>query len=141
MSRPLQLALLENGFQAIKKPIPVSVQFATSSGALTTLEGMVSYQSGDALLTGVEGERWPVERSKFIQSYQPVASLVFGDDGLYTKKRISVWAYRTEHAIEVLLSDDRGTLQAKIGDVIIEYSPNNHAVVSASIFDKTYEAI
>lgn len=128
-------------FQAIKKPIPVGVQFATSSGTLETLEGSVRYQTGDALLTGLEGERWPIGISRFIQTYEPVAPLVFGDDGLYKKKLIPVWAYRADHAMEFSLSDSRGILQAKLGDVIIEYSPNDHAVVNGSIFEKTYEIL
>lgn len=135
LSRPL------GAFRAIKKSIPVDVVFASKSGALATQEGLVKYQIDDALLTGVEGERWPVQRSKFLASYMPVPPLKTGNTGLYVKKPLPVWVWRAEVATDIALSENRGMLQAHVGDIVIEYAPDSHAVVSASIFDKTYEVI
>jgi hypothetical protein len=130
-----------NAFRAIKKLIPVSVTFATQDGELATLEGQVKYQSGDALLTGVEGEQWPVQHDKFLASYTPVLPLTAGSDGSYVKKPLPVWVWRAEIATDVVLSENRGKLRAAVGDFVIEYATDNHAVVSASIFEKTYEAM
>ena len=42
-----------------KRLVPVPVAFALADGVCETLEGPVHYQKGDALLTGVQGERYP----------------------------------------------------------------------------------
>ena len=66
-----------------KKPIPVSVAFAPADGVCGTLEGPVRYRAGDAILTGVQGEHWPIQRDAFLASYAPVPPTRAGEDGSY----------------------------------------------------------
>jgi hypothetical protein len=47
------------------------VAFASERGILDTREGKVSYEEGDALLTGTLGESWPVARDRFMEAYMP----------------------------------------------------------------------
>ena len=47
----------------------VQVLFAPEPGELISLEGPNKYQVGDAIITGVKGERWPVQKSKFLENY------------------------------------------------------------------------
>jgi len=81
-----------------KRPVPVPVAFALADGVCETLEGPVHYQKGDALLTGVQGERYPVRRDLFMAAYVPVPPAAMGQDGLYLKapqsRSPSVWTRR-----------------------------------------------
>lgn len=57
----LDLSLDPQAKQFIKTG-SVSVTFAQEAGRIATHEGEVGYFSGDALITGVGGECWPVTR-------------------------------------------------------------------------------
>lgn len=129
---------LPQAFCAIKKPIPVKVEFAKADGVLETLEGLVSYRQGDALLTGTSGERWPVPLDKFRATYMPLDA---SDENvmLYVKRPVKVWAWVTDRPLDVPLSGGRGTLHAEPGDVLVQYAPGDVYVVSGSIFEASYE--
>ena len=55
--------------KAIKKRIEVEFEFATEDGEIKTLEGVVSYKKGDAIITGVKGEKYPCRRDIFDETY------------------------------------------------------------------------
>ena len=55
--------------KAIKKPIAVDFEFAMEDGEIETLEGKMTYQKGDAIITGVKGEKYPCRRDIFDQTY------------------------------------------------------------------------
>ena len=125
-------------FRVCKRSIPVTVDFAKTGGEFHTREGLVRYVAGDALLTGVEGETWPVSRDNFFATYETLDSTINGEPGLYVKTPRTVWAWRPTREVDVALPEGRGLLHAYPGDVIIEYAPGNHGVVDSQIFDKTY---
>lgn len=133
------IASQPGAFLAVKRPLPVTVEFAGRDGRVTTREGEVRYQAGDAILSGIEKERWPVPRACFFASYDPVAPLQAGDNGSYVKRHKAVWAWRSSASIEIELSGGRGTLRADAGDVIIDYGDCDLAVVTASIFESSYQ--
>ena len=137
--RSFDIAAQPGAFLAVKRPLPVTVEFAERAGRLDTREGEVRYQAGDAILRGIEGERWPVPRARFFASYDPVAPLRAGQDGHYVKRHKAVWAWRSAAAVEIALSGGRGTLRANAGDVIIDYGGGDLAVVTASIFEGSYQ--
>ncbi len=56
----------------MKKPVPVKVEFATEDGVMQTKEGPVRYEKGQAILTGVQGERWPMPRERLEATYNIV---------------------------------------------------------------------
>ena len=60
--------------KAIKKPIAVDFEFATEDGEIETLEGKMTYQKGDAIITGVKGEKYPCRRDIFDQTYDVVGN-------------------------------------------------------------------
>src|SRR5664279_1064449 len=66
---PLDLSEDRAARRARKRAVVVQVVFAEAAGTLSTQEGPVNYSTGDALLTGTEGERWPVTRHIFDQTY------------------------------------------------------------------------
>ena len=125
----------------MKLPIPVKVLFVTSPGTLTTKEGCVTYTTGDALLTGIEGESWPVQRSSFEETYEPMQGTLSGSPGLYVKKPVGVWAIQLDHAEEVWIGNGESRLHGEKGDWLVEYSGGRFGVVSQDIFRKTYQIL
>jgi hypothetical protein len=127
--------------RARKLALPVTVDFAAADGLLTTREGPVAHARGDALLTGIEGERWPVPRRRFDDTYEPIAPLRPGKPGRYRKRPLVVWAKPMRERFAVDLRGDRGTLQGNAGDWLLQYAPGDLSVVSATVFAKTYELL
>lgn len=133
------LSSIPGAFRAKKLPVPVEVVFAEAAGSLATREGWVAFQAGDALLTGIERERWPVQRNRFLQTYQALPPMNDGDPGRYVKRPLVVWCLRADADTTVQLIGDRGQLHAMAGDIIVQYQPGDLAVVSASIFRGSYQ--
>ena len=125
--------------RARKRPIALRVEFAASAGTLLTREGTVAYAPGDALLSGTEGERWPVPRRRFDETYEPVAPLRPGKPGMYCKRPQVVWAKAMRTPFTAELDAGRGTLRGAAGDWLVQYAPGDFSVVGASVFAKTYE--
>src|SRR5262249_10597889 len=80
---PPALAAAPRTLRVCKKPAPVRTEFAGADGVCATLEGPVRYKAGDAIVTGVRGEQWPVERESFPASYEPVPPTRAGNSGNY----------------------------------------------------------
>lgn len=127
--------------RARKRDVALRVEFAPAGGTLMTREGAVSYCAGDALLTGTEGERWPVSRKTFDSSYAPVAPTRPGKPGQYRKRPGEVWAKRMTEPFSVALDGGRGTLKGAVGDWLVQYAPSDFSVVDASVFAQTYELL
>lgn len=126
--------------KVIKRKIPVSVEFAHIAGTIETLEGPVSYEPGDALLTGVSGERWPVSRKNFDASYSPVTAINSGENGRYIKRTVTVDAIQVAEPTTITLQAGKGILHAATGDWIVTAPDGSQWVVADSIFQQTYQA-
>jgi hypothetical protein len=127
--------------RARKRAVVVQVEFADKGGTLSTQEGPVHFSTGDALLTGSEGERWPVARNTFEANYAPVAPNRPGKPGPYRKRPRVVWAKSMTEAFDVTLDRDRGTLRGHAGDWLVQHAPSDFSVVSARVFAQTYELL
>lgn len=55
--------------KAIKKPIILDFEFTEEDGEIDTLEGKMSYKKGDAIITGIKGEKYAVRRAIFDETY------------------------------------------------------------------------
>jgi hypothetical protein len=128
-------------FRAARRPYEVGVEFAGTDGELDTWEGPVRYRAGDALLTGLEGERWPVPREQFFASYAPVAPLQPGANGTYRRHNGTVWVWRTDMALDLLLSGDRGSLHANAGDFVVQFDSGDKAVMPERVFERGYSRL
>ena len=122
-----------------KLPQLVQVAFARTPGTLTTLEGPVHYAAGDALLTGMAGDRWPVRRAGFETRYVPAPDTPAGADGAYLKQPLPVLARQIDAAFAVRLPDGQ-VLQGKPGDWLVQYGPGDQAIVADALFHATYHA-
>lgn len=135
------LARQPGAFRARARPVVVDVRFAEAAGTLQTLEGPVDYAPGDALVTGINGERWPIPRARFEASYHPATGTEPGRNGRYIKHPREVWAWRADRPLDIRLPQGVGTLHANPGDIVVQYAAGDCAVVRADIFVKTYLAI
>jgi hypothetical protein len=135
----LSLPLADNpSARRFLKTATVAVEFAQSPGVLETLEGPVPYETGDALLTGIKGERWPVVRARFEDMYEPAPD----QPGRWKKRgNRPVLALRVDHAFEVATHDGAATLSGKPGDWLVDYSPGDQAIVANDIFLHSYVEI
>jgi hypothetical protein len=134
-------AELEFKPNCIKRPLPARVTFAAVDGTLATLEGPVQYKEGDALMTGVSGEHWPIRRSTFEATYQPSGLQLMGEGGTYLKKPMPVQATQIMEPMLLNLDGHRGTLNGKPGDWFLKDALGRQWVVANEIFIATYEIL
>jgi len=137
----LDLARHPAARRARKRPVPVPVTFARQPGTIETREGAVAFEAGDAICTGVEGERWPITRARFEASYEPLDGQPMGEDGRYVKKPVTVRALRMNEPFEVEVNWGDGLLRGKPGDWLVQYGPGDYGVVSREVFEQTYDLL
>lgn len=125
----------------IKRPLPVVVTFSTSVGTLATLEGLVLYEKGDALVTGAVGEKWPIRRATFETTYEPCEGQLMGEDGQYFKKAIKVRAEQLIESVTLKLDDQRGDLTGRPKDWIVTDASGRQWIVADVVFRRTYDAL
>ena len=128
-------------FTAQKKKMVLDVFFANKEGVIETLEGPVTCRSGDAILTGIKGEQWPVPKENFQVFYKPVEGGTLGVSGLYEKLPSKVIAVICDKELLVTLPNGVGELHAKLGDVTVQYAAGDYAVVDYDIFNQTYDIL
>ena len=124
---------------ARKRVVTRQVAFAVAEGRCATLEGSVAYRRGDAILTGEVGEVWPVRRDRFEETYDPCPGTTPGSDGPYTTRPAVVRAAQLDRAAEIVLSSDRGTLQARPSDWLVHYGDDDWGVVRDDLFRSAYD--
>jgi hypothetical protein len=127
-----------NALRVCKKPIPVRVAFAPVDGICETLEGPVRYRAGDPILTGSQGERWPVRRDLFLAGYDPVPPTVATEDGRYRKRPTDVLARRLDNPVSVPAGWQHDPLFGRPGDWLLSYPDGTHGIVEDGIFRATY---
>lgn len=134
------LAADPRALRVCKKPIPVQVAFAPADGTCETLEGPVRFRAGDAILTGVQGERWPVGREAFLSSYQAVPPTPTGRNGAYRKSAAPAYAMRLDRARDVPVGWQNDPLHGAPGDWLLQYADGTRGVVRDHIFRQSYDA-
>ena len=128
------VSALANARQVVKRSLPVRVAFAEEPGILETREGPVAYEEGDALLEGMEGERWPVARARFHERYVAAPE----QEGVYLPAPHTVWGVQVQEDFTVGLSGNRGVLRGYAGDWLVQYAQGEYGVVGRDIFTRSY---
>lgn len=118
-----------------KKPVVLGFEVAGMETVVQTKEGPVTAKPGDAIMTGTQGERWPIPKDKFAATYD-----VLGD-GKCAKKRIEVLALRMDGPFTVKVSWSAEPLVGKPGDYLVQYGKGDFGIVDAKIFDETYARV
>jgi hypothetical protein len=106
-----------------------------------TAEGLVHAKPGDAIITGIAGERWRVSRAHFGQKYRPLPPTRDGDPGTYVSLPNRIAAVRMNRAFNVLLADGQSQLTGREGDWLVDYGDGSLGIVSHDIFMITYEIV
>ena len=119
----------------------VQVQFTERPCTVQTPEGAVQAQAGDAILTGIAGERWRVSRAHFGNKYRPAAATPPGKAGTYVSLRNRILALRMSEPFDVLLADGISRLHGRPGDWLVDYGDGSLGVVTDAIFRVTYEIV
>lgn len=132
---------LDRGVRARKRAHPVQVRFAEHGFAVDTLEGVVHAKLGDAIVTGLFGDHWPVSGASFAGKYQAVPPLEMGAPGSYLSLPIDVVAVAMHAPFEVVLADGRSRLTGKAGDWLVDYGDGSLGIVNAAIFAATYDIL
>jgi hypothetical protein len=122
-------------------PTQRNVSFAEGPGICETLEGPVRYDKGDAIVTGNDGEQWPVSYVEFEARYKPIAGGKFGKDGLYEKVSRRALAVQLTDSKSVILSGSRGVLRGNKGDWIVDYGNQDLSVIQERLFETYYKVI
>lgn len=125
----------EGSFLAFKRPSRDPYQVAKQNGTLNTLEGPVSYEKGFYILTGPEGEEYPMPPDTFRELK------VKNEDGTCSPKKIVKKAKIADHAGFVNTSWGEVLKYDPLVDVIVRHGVGKYGVVKRSIFDKTYEIV
>ncbi|MGH9047599.1 MAG: PGDYG domain-containing protein [Acidimicrobiales bacterium] len=126
-----------------RRPVVVSVVFAGSDGMLETLEGPVPYARGDAVVTGVGRERWPIPREAFFERYESQPPTVSGADGRYVSRPNTLFAVQLtdDEAGSPVTTTSGGVLVGKAGDWLVQYAAGDFGVVDQQIFADTYDEV
>jgi hypothetical protein len=127
-----------NALHVCKLPIPVQAAFAAGDGVCQTLEGPVRYRAGDAIVTGSQGEHWPVRRDAFLATHDAVPPTHSGESGRYLKRPALARALRLDHPCEVPVGWQDDRLHGRPGDWLLHYADGSFGVVQDAIFRATY---
>ena len=127
--------------KARKREVLVLVAFCEKSATVPTLEGTVRCVPGDAILTGVPGEQWPVSRELFEKLYDPILPVAMGKNGQYRGLSHEVDAARLTHQCQILMPAKRGSLKGTAGDWLVRQQDGSLGIVASDIFFKTYDFI
>jgi hypothetical protein len=114
-----------------KKPIEVSAEQINEVRIINTLEGDITANPTDWIITGVKGEQYPVKDKEFQNLYEP------SKDGKWKKKPLQVTAWQTDR--ELLIPYGNESLRASIGDYIVKQPNGSFAPVKPDIFKQTYD--
>lgn len=115
----------------IKKPIEVNAQQTLESKIINTLEGDVTANPTDWIVTGIKGEQYPISNDNFNEIYDKC------ENGRYKRKPVEVTAWQTDR--ELLIPHGSDTLKASKGDYIVKHPDGSFAPVKPDIFNQTYD--
>ena len=127
--------------RARRRPLVFEVAFNQEKVVIDTIEGPVHAEVGDAVVTGVRGERWPVRRTKFAELYEPVSGTRMGEDGYYRRRAVVVRTTRLTQPLSLFLPDEQGALSGNAGDWLVQHADGSFGIVADGIFQQTYELI
>ena len=119
----------------------VQVAFSPTPCTVKTREGVVQVHTGDAIVTGISGDRWRVSRAHFARKYAPVAPTVAGQDGRYRSLPNNILAVQMPEAFDVTLADGLSRLSGQANDWLVDYGDGSLGIVGGAIFASTYEIV
>lgn len=92
----------------------IAVELLEEKKEISTLEGVILANKHDYVVTGVENEKYPIEKEKFLTKYEKVE----GKKDTWKKKKGYVMACQLTDSFSVKLGS-KGTLQGEKGDYLV----------------------
>ncbi len=123
--------------KVIKKPIHVKFQPIAERAVIKTLEGDITAEAGQVLMTGVKGEQYPITREFFDTNYIVVDAAA----GTCYKKPVVVEAEVLTGPDSVMVSWSPQPLHGVAGDYKLTYGPGDFGIVRRDIFEETYDIV
>lgn len=124
-----------------EKQETVTVEFATEAGELMSKVGPNRYAAGDALVSGVDGDRWSVSRERFERAYLPLPPTVAGASGRYRNIPRPVWARQMGEAFRCQRTAGGDWLCGEAGDWLLQYAPGDFGLASDARFRQVYRRV
>lgn len=137
---PPDLRAAVDAIRVCRRPLPVRVTFAGEGGVCQTREGGVRYREGDAIVTGVDGEQWPVDRQRFASTYDAVSPTRDGHDGLYVPRKLDMLALQLQSPMTVFVGSESDPLRGKPGDWLLQHGDGSYGIVSSDLFTRIFES-
>ncbi|BBP01400.1 PGDYG domain-containing protein [Sulfuriferula nivalis] len=117
----------------------VRVTFAEDNGIIKTLEGNVAYEKGDAILTGIHDENWPVERHIFDSQYE-LANFSIANE--YRKSQGAIiYAKKIKNTFCIKIRNGTSIIEGKPGDWLVQYAMKDWGIIDDDIFKKSYRIV
>ncbi len=136
----IDLSLDPTATRYVKDEI-VQVVFASSPGELLSREGLNTFASGDALITGSTGDRWSVSRERFEAKYQPLENSKMGEDGPYRSRPVSVLGKQMREDFSIPRCAGGDVLKGLANDWLLQYAPGDYGVVENARFQQVYRCL
>lgn len=114
-------------------PVEVRVAFSSAAGTVQTLEGPQFHGEGDAIITGLKGERWPVLREEFERRYEAIT----GQPERYRKRVFRVWAQQLT-ALRTVYAPSGAELHGQAGSWVVHGPDEAVSVVDPEVFARSY---
>ena len=127
--------------RAYQKQELVTVEFAAQPGRLISQVGANTYQAGDALLIGADGDRWCVSRDRFDAGYVPLPPALPGAAGRYRNRPRAVLARQMAEPFRCERRAGGDWLQGQAGDWLLQYAPGDHGIASHARFTLVYRPL
>jgi len=118
-------------FKTFKLGNPISFETAHKPGTIETLEGPRDYERGHKIITGPQGEQYPVPPESFYDKYDD------NGDGTATPKKIIKYAKLADH--DGVIHSNWGDLTYSKGEhYIVRHGTDEYGPVQKDIFFQTY---
>lgn len=127
--------------KARKRELVMAVVFSRQPSVVETREGPVHCGAGDAIVTGVRCERWPVRKELFEKLYEPIQPLQMGENGRYRSLPQEVEAALLSSPFHLELPGQQGTLSGNAGDWLVRKQDGSVGIVEGDIFSENYDII
>lgn len=122
----------------VQKTERVTVIFATCNGLLQSREGPNAHTIGDAIVQSAMGDKWVVNRARFLDKYVAVAGIRMGEDGAYDAAPQVIYAKCMAQDFSLYRQAGGDLLHGKAGDFALQYGEGDFGVCEQTRFARVY---
>lgn len=124
---------------ACRRPIILTAERVFEQQTIETWEGRRTAYPGDFVMTGTEGEHWPVTAESFDRLYDIIAQDDDGRTVRVQKKPLNVPCYQVYQPIDFIIRAE--PFHAEAGYFLIYYSADDIYPCAPDVFFDTFELL